>query len=149
MAGVDTSFLSFTRDQLLRLLKEHRLSPPVHSRLHYIHSLALYFLDHVSRICVADNSLLAMENTLSGIAYRRATAKDFVSESILCGLTTCMHKDIQAELQHRFAKAKQSCIKQTIEFYSKTIRRDASPNLVALFFVLQQQRECIPDVFEM
>ena len=40
-------------------------------------------------------------------------------------------------------------MEQLVRFYSRNVRKEAVDSLLTLFFLLQQQREEIPDVFEL
>lgn len=90
-----------------------------------------------------------MENAYSDITQRRVTADEFVQNACPNTFFVSLGLEQKRTLKNKLEKARRSCVEQLVRFYSRNVRKEAVDSLLTLFFLLQQQREEIPDVFEL
>ena len=135
--------------ELATLLSAHKLSPKVKSRLHFIHALSLYDLDHVPRFSLLVHFHIALESAYTDITQRRLTGDEIVQNVSPEKYLISFGLEQKRTLENKLEKARRSCVEQLVRFYSRNVRKEAVDSLLTLFFLLQQQREEIPDVFEL
>ena len=92
---------------------------------------------------------LALENAYSDITQRRVTAEEFIQNARPDTFFVSLGLEQQRTLKNKLEKARRSCVEQLVRFYSRNVRKEAVDSLLTLFFLLQQQREEIPNVFEL
>ena len=92
---------------------------------------------------------VALENAYSDITQRRVTADEFVQNACPNTFFVSLGLEQKRTLKNKLEKARRSCVEQLVRFYSRNVRKEAVDSLLTLFFLLQQQREEIPNVFEL
>ena len=90
-----------------------------------------------------------MESAYSDIAQRRLTAEEIIQNASPASFFVSLGLEQKRRLESKLEKARRSCVEQLVRFYSRNVRKEAVDSLLTLFFLLQQQREEIPDVFEL